>query len=77
ASVTEGGAGLAGVVRDDVVGGVQAVFAIAAPIAALALVAVLALVEVPLKGAPKVPARRGPGEPHTPERMSAATSEAS
>jgi EmrB/QacA subfamily drug resistance transporter len=67
ASVTEGGAGLAGVVRDDVVDGVQAVFAVAAPIAALALLAVLALVEVPLKTAPGEPPAaghaRGGGKP--------------
>jgi EmrB/QacA subfamily drug resistance transporter len=36
-----------------VIDGVQAVFMVAAPLAALALVAVLALVEVPLQGAPR------------------------
>jgi EmrB/QacA subfamily drug resistance transporter len=40
-----------GVVRADVIDGVQAVFAVAAPLAALALVAVLALVEAPIKAA--------------------------
>ena len=34
----------------DVIGGVQAVFLVVAPIAGLALVAVLLLEEVPLKG---------------------------
>lgn len=43
------GAGLAGVHPADVVAGVQAVFAVAAPLAALALLLVLALVEVPLE----------------------------
>src|SRR5919205_1139056 len=53
ASATEGGgAGLGGVLRADVIDGVQAVFMVAAPVAALALVAVLALVEVPLRAAP-------------------------
>jgi EmrB/QacA subfamily drug resistance transporter len=42
-------AGLAGVLRADVIDGVQAVFALAALLAALALVAVFALVEAPLK----------------------------
>jgi MFS family permease len=45
------GGGLHGVVRADVIDGVQAVFAVAAPLSALALVAVLALVEVPLRAA--------------------------
>jgi EmrB/QacA subfamily drug resistance transporter len=36
--------------HDDVIGGVQAVFLVAAPIAGLALIAVLLLEEVPLKG---------------------------
>jgi EmrB/QacA subfamily drug resistance transporter len=63
ASVSEGGgAGLGGVVRADVIDGVQAVFAVAAPLAALALVAVLALVEVPLKAAAPPP-RRAAGSP--------------
>ncbi|HET6548120.1 MAG TPA: MFS transporter, partial [Solirubrobacter sp.] len=47
ASATADG-GLAGVVRADVIDGVQAVFLVAAPLAALALVAVLALVERPI-----------------------------
>jgi MFS family permease len=46
----EGGA----VLRADVIDGVQAVFAIAAPVAALALVAVLALAEAPLRAAPSL-----------------------
>jgi EmrB/QacA subfamily drug resistance transporter len=64
ASATDAhGAGLAGVLRADVIDGVQAVFMVAAPLAALALVAVLALVEVPLKDTS--------GEPRARERMSA------
>jgi EmrB/QacA subfamily drug resistance transporter len=50
ASVTEGG-GLADVVRADMIDGVRAVFTVAAPIAALALLSVLALSEVPLRTA--------------------------
>jgi EmrB/QacA subfamily drug resistance transporter len=50
--------------RADVIDGVQAVFAIAAPLAALALVAVLGLVEVPLRAA---------GEPRHAEPAAAAT----
>src|SRR3954469_18808387 len=46
------GAGFGGVVRADVIDGVQAVFLVAAPLAALALLAVLALTEVPLATAP-------------------------
>ena len=55
------GGGLGRVVRADVVDGVQAVFVVAAPLAALALVAVLALVEVPLgRDAPETaPPRAG------------------
>src|SRR4051794_34112594 len=45
-------AGIAGVLRADVIDGVQAVFLVAAPLAALALLAVLALTEVPLATAP-------------------------
>jgi EmrB/QacA subfamily drug resistance transporter len=71
ASATEGdGGGMAGVVRADVIDGVQAVFAVAAPLAALALLAVLAIREVPLKTAP---ARDGRGT----GPMPAAASEAS
>jgi EmrB/QacA subfamily drug resistance transporter len=70
ASATEGGgAGLAGVVRGDVIAGVQAVFLVAAPLAALALLAVLALREVPLatreQSAPAAPS-------HAPARTSGA-----
>src|SRR5215218_5055519 len=74
ASATDGG-GAGGMLRDDVIDGVQAVFAVAAPLAALALVAVLALVEAPLKaargGAPER-SHRAAGEPRGPERMAAA-----
>jgi EmrB/QacA subfamily drug resistance transporter len=49
-SASEGGtSGLGGAIRSDVIDGVQAVFLVAAPIAALALVAVLFLREVPLR----------------------------
>jgi MFS family permease len=52
ASATEtDGAGLAGVLRADVIDGVQAVFVVAAPLAALALLAVLALAEKPIGAA--------------------------
>jgi EmrB/QacA subfamily drug resistance transporter len=44
-----GGSGVDGALRSDVIDGVQAVFLVAAPIAALALVAVLFLKEVPLQ----------------------------
>jgi EmrB/QacA subfamily drug resistance transporter len=44
-----GSSGLDGALRSDVIDGVQAVFLLAAPIAALALIAVLFLKEVPLK----------------------------
>jgi EmrB/QacA subfamily drug resistance transporter len=73
ASATEGdGAGLGGVLRADVIDGVQAVFAVAAPVAALGLLAVLAIVEVPLKQA-------GGGEQRerTPAPVTPAASEAS
>jgi hypothetical protein len=74
ASVTEGGGGLAGVVPTDVIDGVQAAFTVAAPIAALALLAVLALVEVPLKAAPDGPPAAGrAASGRQPERVSAAT----
>jgi predicted MFS family arabinose efflux permease len=49
ARVSEGGAGIGGLVRGDVIDGVQAVFLVAAPLAALALVAVVRLREVPLR----------------------------
>jgi EmrB/QacA subfamily drug resistance transporter len=51
-----------------VIGGVQSVFLVAAPLAALALVAVLALVETPLKTAP-----RHDRKPVLPTRQSAAS----
>jgi EmrB/QacA subfamily drug resistance transporter len=57
------GAGLSGVVRADVIDGVQAVFAVAAPLAALALFAVLTLVEVPLKAAAPRPPAHAAGRP--------------
>jgi MFS family permease len=63
----EGGA----VLRADVIDGVRAVFAIAAPVAALALVAVLALAEAPLRAAP------AGGAPRRAERMPATTGQAS
>ena len=50
ASASEGGgSGLDGALRSDVIHGVQAVFLVAAPLAALALIAVLFLKERPLK----------------------------
>jgi predicted MFS family arabinose efflux permease len=49
-----GTSGLDGALRSDVIDGVQAVFLVAAPIAALALVAVLFLREVPLGSAGEV-----------------------
>jgi EmrB/QacA subfamily drug resistance transporter len=53
ASATEGDrSGLAGVLPTDVIDGVQAVFLVAAPLAALGLLAVLALREVPLAATP-------------------------
>jgi EmrB/QacA subfamily drug resistance transporter len=51
-SATDGAAAdVGGVLRADVIDGVQAVFLVAAPMAALALVAVLALTETPLRTA--------------------------
>jgi EmrB/QacA subfamily drug resistance transporter len=50
--VSEGGLGLHGVVRSDVIDGVQSVFLVAAPLAALALLIVLRLPELPLGSAP-------------------------
>jgi EmrB/QacA subfamily drug resistance transporter len=71
ASVTEGG-GLAGVVRTDVIDGVRAVFTVAAPMAALALLCVLALSEVPLRtAAGGAPAPGRPGQGGKPEPVSA------
>jgi MFS family permease len=67
------GSGLDGVLRADVIDGTQAVFAVAAPIAALALIAVLALVEVPLGTAPgRAAATHRPRGSATPEQMPAA-----
>ena len=71
AGATEGdAAGLAGVLRADVIDGVQAVFLVAAPLAALALLAVLALAEVPLRTAPGD--RRPAAEPERRDRVPAA-----
>jgi EmrB/QacA subfamily drug resistance transporter len=62
ASATEGdGSGLTRVLRADVIDGVQAVFLVAAPLAALALVAVLALREKPLERAKAPQDAREPG----------------
>jgi EmrB/QacA subfamily drug resistance transporter len=70
-----------GVLRADVIDGVQAVFAIAAPVAALALVAVLALAEAPLRAAPAGGAAPGDrpaaGAQRRPERVPAASGQAS
>jgi MFS family permease len=55
-----GAAGLAGALRSDVIDGVQSVFLVAAPLAALALIVVLRLPESPLKGAAE-PSRNRPG----------------
>ena len=81
AGATEGG-GTA--LRADVIGGVQAVFAVAAPLAALALLAVLALVEVPLGtapgGRPEPPPERPSGrrepQPRAPARPAGAAARA-
>jgi EmrB/QacA subfamily drug resistance transporter len=48
-----GAAGLTGVLRSDVIDGVQSVFVVAAPLAALALIVVLRLPESPLRSAAK------------------------
>jgi EmrB/QacA subfamily drug resistance transporter len=50
-----GAAGLAGVLRGNVIDGVQSVFLVAAPLAALALIVVLRLPESPLRGSAKIP----------------------
>jgi EmrB/QacA subfamily drug resistance transporter len=53
-----GGTGTTGAIgRADVIDGVQAVFLLAAPVAALGLAVVLLLREVPLQGEPRRPAR--------------------
>ncbi len=59
-----GGSGLGSVLRSDVIDGAQAVFAVAAPLALLGLLAVLLLEEVPLRkaGAPAGEAARSGGE---------------
>ena len=49
--------------RADVIRGVQAVFLIAAPIAAIALIVVLALREMPLGGSAREPAGAGAPAP--------------
>jgi MFS family permease len=60
--VSEGGTSpLDGALRSDVIDGVQAVFLVAAPIAALALIVVLFLREVPLRGGSASPAPTGMG----------------
>jgi EmrB/QacA subfamily drug resistance transporter len=64
-----GRSGLDGVLRSDVIDGVQAVFLVAAPIAALALVAVLFLKEVSLRSG----AERQPGAPGAEARVAAGT----
>ena len=64
ASATSGdGAGLGGVLRTDVIDGVQAVFLVAAPLAALALLATLALVETPLSARREAGPQRTSGSP--------------
>ncbi len=62
-----GGSGLGEVLRGDVIDGVQAVFAVAAPLAALGLLIVLLLEEVPLRtaGAEK-PAKASGSREHPP-----------
>jgi EmrB/QacA subfamily drug resistance transporter len=73
ASATEGdGSGLARVLRADVIEGVQAVFLVAAPLAALALVAVLALREKPLERAPAPDTRESAARPAGARRASGA-----
>jgi EmrB/QacA subfamily drug resistance transporter len=59
-------AGLSPAARADVVDAVQTVFLVAAPIAALALVVVLALKEVPLRAAKPAAAPAEPAEPAEP-----------
>ena len=65
-----GGAGLGGVLRADVIDGVQAVFAVAAPLAAIGLLVVLLLEEVPLRtagaGSGERPAQPAPARSATP-----------
>lgn len=67
-AVTDGPTALGGAARSKVIDGVQAVFAVAAPIALAGLVVVLALKEVPLSaGRPQAkpqPQRRPGGERH-------------
>ena len=60
-----GEAGLGSVLRGDVIDGVQAVFTVAAPLAAVGFLVVLLLEEVPLRKAQKPPADagRGPAKP--------------
>jgi MFS family permease len=57
-----GEGGLGAVLRSDVIDGVQAVFTVAAPLAALGFLVVLLLEEVPLRKAEK-PAAREPRRP--------------
>jgi EmrB/QacA subfamily drug resistance transporter len=68
-AASDGGAsGPDGALRSDVIDGVQAVFLVAAPIAALALVAVLFLREVPLRSRSE-PARPKPAAPGPESRV--------
>ena len=72
---TEGGLQLGSAARADVIDAVQTVFVIAAPLAALALIAVLSLPEAPLRtrhGAPETSQAANPSG-HVP-RVSVGTS---
>jgi EmrB/QacA subfamily drug resistance transporter len=62
---------LAGAARADVIGGVQSVFVVGSAIAALALLIVLALPELELRGAPN-PASPPPSRPGAPQTPAAA-----
>jgi EmrB/QacA subfamily drug resistance transporter len=67
ARASEGGQGIGPALRADVIDGVQAVFVVAAPLAALALLIVLFLPEAPLKTAEEhQAAERGPQAPPRP-----------
>jgi EmrB/QacA subfamily drug resistance transporter len=66
------GPGLAGVAGGDVIQGVQAVFVVAAPLAALALVVVLLLPEAQLRTAPE-PKRFTPSDEFRPKEVSVST----
>ncbi len=60
--VSEGGSGLHSAIRSDVIDGVQTVFLVAAPLAALALIVVLRLPEAPLQTR-RPPRARSAGNP--------------